>query len=656
MAFFEASRSSMADSLLGCTLDEALTLACPEAAGVLRMEDDGDRLSALRSSGFRIVERAEPGSLYFVRAGVARWRDDRWVAIVGGKQGVKLHDGTCEKKMAARDALRLISGPVVEVERPLEFESIAATILRSAREERGTIVSAVSATVLGPVLALVPAAALMYTFNDVIPNALDGAVPLVAVTLVVTAMFQAWVSTVRLETMLYVRARLEVGIARRLLAKTLRLPFAFLHKSSVSGLIEVFRGLSRARELVTDRLLGAGFDGLMSIAILIAIAFFSPGVAMALGGCAIGYLALAGLTGYRHMRMERTELRARTATRERLMDAIRAIATVKAAAAEDSMVARWRSRLVIELIAGVRRQRLGLYSTAGRDGMRQLTMFGVLIAGALLIKDGGARFGSYVAVLQLTGTYLGGILGLGTLLHSVFMSAPHVQQAREISRVAPVPRVRRGSRPGKIVIDDLWFRYTEDGPWVLRGYSAVLEPEQVYRVDGPSGSGKTTILRLLSTIYTPTRGRIHVKGVDIHRAGVPFLYLPQNVQLFEGSLLDNLRLLSGGVATERILAAAQEIGLATWAASLPMGYATLLMSGAAVSGGQKQLVALTAAAAADVPMLLLDEAGSNLDAATYRHVFASRVWQGRTIVYVGHAMYAHLPGTQTLSVTGAPSS
>lgn len=646
---------SMASEGHGLALEEALSMACPESAEVLRTVEKTDPFSALHAAGFRIVTRhsVPVERLRFISNGVAQC-EGGWLALSGGRRGATAR-GRGRFSIPIAAAAALITGPIIEVERPIERESIARTLLRRAFEERSVILTVLVATAVAPLLAIVPAAASLYVFNEVIPDELRGGMPLVAAVLVATALFQAWVSIVRVRTLLYVRARLDLGVARRLLARILRLPFTHLQKFSAAGLMEAFRGISNARDILADRVLSAGFDGVMSLLILLAVYWVSPLVASLLAICAFGYLLIAAALAYSQMRLERQEIDARTATRERLIDAIRGVATVKSAGAEEAMVRRWQARLSQELLMGSRRQRLVLYSGAVRDAMRQATTFGVLIAGALLIRSGATQIGSYVALLQLTGAYVAGVLGAAGLIQSLMTAIPHLQRATELGRIDPVPRVRRTARPERIVLEQVSFRYTNDGPWVLRGLDAVFEPGCMYRLDGPSGAGKTTVLRLLASIYKPTRGRLHVNGIDLDRGGSAFLYLPQDVQLFAGSLLDNLRLLSGGASVDRILRASDDLGLATWVSSLPMAYATLVMSGATISGGQKQLIALAAAAATDVPVLLLDEAGSNLDAATYRHVFASPVWQGRTIVYVGHAAYAHLPRSQTLSVT-SPSS
>ncbi len=102
------------------------------------------------------------------------------------------------------------------------------------------------------------------------------------------------------------------------------------------------------------------------------------------------------------------------------------------------------------------------------------------------------------------------------------------------------------------------------------------------------------------------------------------LYLPQFVNLFSGTIAENLRLLSGGMPMARLFEVAERTGLASFVETLPMRYQTILSPGGrSISGGQRQLIALTAAIASDRRLLLLDEALSNIDplrSATLRKV------------------------------------
>jgi ABC-type bacteriocin/lantibiotic exporter with double-glycine peptidase domain len=187
-------------------------------------------------------------------------------------------------------------------------------------------------------------------------------------------------------------------------------------------------------------------------------------------------------------------------------------------------------------------------------------------------------------------------------------------------------------------LEDVWFRYGASGPWVLQGYDLRVEPGQKVTLAGPSGSGKTTVLRLLAGLHVPEKGKVLVAGREPREVRHDLLYLPQFVRIFGGSIMDNLRIFSNGAPLEKLTETAGATGLQGLVATLPMGYRTLLPPGGRnLSGGQRQLIALTGALASGRPLLLLDEAMANLDArhaAPLRAILAAGPW---TMVAANHA-------------------
>jgi ABC-type bacteriocin/lantibiotic exporter with double-glycine peptidase domain len=114
-------------------------------------------------------------------------------------------------------------------------------------------------------------------------------------------------------------------------------------------------------------------------------------------------------------------------------------------------------------------------------------------------------------------------------------------------------------------------------------------------------------------------------------------YLPQFVRLFDRSILENLRLLSGAASRERLMVAAGHSGLDELVQTLPMGYETLVNAGGATfSGGQRQLIALTAVLASSKSVLVLDEAMANIDPIWKARLLRSPLFLDRTVIFASH--------------------
>ncbi|MFN2130423.1 MAG: ABC transporter ATP-binding protein [Anaerolineae bacterium] len=281
-----------------------------------------------------------------------------------------------------------------------------------------------------------------------------------------------------------------------------------------------------------------------------------------------------------------------------------------------------------------------------------------------------------VGILALGGTqYLHGGMTLGAVyllvVYAARLRAPLIeirhqvdslQQARaSIERVQALfderPSVVEDPRAGlprgalRVAFDDVTFGY-RDGPQengqeaVLQGISFDLAPCRVLGLLGRTGSGKTTLARLLFRLYDPDEGAIRIGGADLRELSLSELrgrvgLVTQDVQLFQGSVRDNVRLFSERVPDEQILDAFRELGLWAWYRALPDGLDTQIeAAGQNLSAGEGQLVAFARLYLKDPGLVVLDEASSRLDPATERLLEGAidRLLRGRTAIVIAHRL------------------
>jgi ATP-binding cassette subfamily C exporter for protease/lipase len=179
---------------------------------------------------------------------------------------------------------------------------------------------------------------------------------------------------------------------------------------------------------------------------------------------------------------------------------------------------------------------------------------------------------------------------------------------------------------------------------IIRGVSFVIPAGEVVAIIGPSASGKSTLARLMVGIWPTTTGKIRLDGADIYawnkaELGPYIGYLPQDVELFEGSLAENIARF-GRVDQDQVEAAAQIVGLHDMIAALPEAYETQIGDeGCLLSGGQRQRVGLARAIYGTPQFIVLDEPNSSLDEAGEQALLRTLQWlksQGRTIVVITH--------------------
>lgn len=198
---------------------------------------------------------------------------------------------------------------------------------------------------------------------------------------------------------------------------------------------------------------------------------------------------------------------------------------------------------------------------------------------------------------------------------------------------------------GNVVLDDVDFGYVPEKT-VLHNISIYAEPGQKIAFVGATGAGKTTITNLINRFYDIADGKIRYDGINInkikkadlrHSLGVVL----QDVNLFTGTVMDNLRYGKPDATDEECIAAAKLANADSFIRMLPQGYNTVLKGdGSGLSQGQRQLISIARAAVADPPVMILDEATSSIDTHTEAVVQAGMdaLMKGRTVFVIAHRL------------------
>jgi ATP-binding cassette, subfamily B, bacterial MsbA len=210
---------------------------------------------------------------------------------------------------------------------------------------------------------------------------------------------------------------------------------------------------------------------------------------------------------------------------------------------------------------------------------------------------------------------------------------------------------------GDVRFENVTFAYDGDRT-VLRGFSAEMLHGEVVALVGPSGAGKSTIVNLVPRFYEPQSGRITVDGVDVARVRLGDLrdaiaIVPQETQLFNGTIADNIRYGRLTASDDEIVAAAKEANADEFVQRLPDGYETLVGErGIRLSGGQRQRIAIARAILRDPRILILDEATSALDSHSEALIEEAldRLLPGRTTLIIAHRLSTIRRATKILYI------
>ncbi|MBI5909168.1 MAG: type I secretion system permease/ATPase [Betaproteobacteria bacterium] len=345
----------------------------------------------------------------------------------------------------------------------------------------------------------------------------------------------------------------------------------------------------------------------------------------------------------------RRVFRASEAKHAILIETLGAIEAVKALGAASQMQRKWE-----EVVDYVAKESLGtrfLSSLAVNFSAWVQAMVGIatLAVGVYLVGDNHLTTGALIACTIIAGRALAPLSTVASLLtryHQSMSALAALNQIMDAPRERPRDRsvVHRPALGGDIRFQDVAFKYPGSELDALAGVSFAIKEGDRVGIIGRIGSGKTTLAKLLVALYQPQRGSILVDGTDIRAIDPADLrravgYLPQNIALFAGSVRDNLLVGAAGADDAAILRAASVAGLIDIVNRHPKGFDMPVGErGEALSGGQRQTVALARALITDPPILVLDEPTHAMDHSAEERLKTQMQTElaGKTIIVVTH--------------------
>ncbi|MEV0006078.1 ABC transporter ATP-binding protein [Micromonospora sp. NPDC050980] len=273
---------------------------------------------------------------------------------------------------------------------------------------------------------------------------------------------------------------------------------------------------------------------------------------------------------------------------------------------------------------------------------------GALVVGGYLYREGLASIGTVYMIIAYTSYIYTPLNELRSQIQELQRANAGVRRVNELFAARPSitdgPGLAMSTEAPSVAFDSVSFRYADHLPMSLQDVSFSLGSGQVLGIMGRTGSGKTTVARLVTRIYDPVSGAVRIDGQDLRQARADDLrgrigMVTQDVQLFHGTLRDNLTLFDPEVVDERIIAAIEQLGLREWYARLPDGLDTVLASGSDdLSAGEAQLLGVCRVLLREPALVILDEASSRLDHVTEQ--FLNRALRalavGRTTIVIAH--------------------
>ncbi|WP_421377121.1 type I secretion system permease/ATPase [Paraburkholderia sp. DD10] len=575
----------------------------------------------------------------------------------GSMQIILPETGAGEEEVSLEDLERRYAGHALFARRAHRFDqhSAESTVPRPCHWFWGVVgqswpiyAEVMVASMLVNLFALAMPLFTMNVYDRVVPNHTLETLWALAAGIMLVIVFDLLMRTLRGYFIDVAGKKIDVILSANMFEKVLGIQMT-VRPPSVGGFASHIQEFEAVREFLTSATAAALIDLPFSVVFIVAMFWVGgalgwlPLMALPLvigvGVAVQGPLARAVQASQRHA-CQRQAL---------LIETLVGLEAIKVTGAEGPMQAKWEQLLGQMARLGLRSRFLSGCAVNFAVFSQQAAYLAVVLCGVYMIADDKLTTGGLIACTIFTGRALSPMSQVATLLtryHQSRNALASIDGLMKLPGERPADRsfVHRPTLRGDIEFRNVSFSYPSQSGVSLDAVSFRIVAGERVGIIGRVGSGKTTIERLILGLYPPSSGNVLVDGVELRQFDPAALrrgigHVPQDVMLFNGSVRENIVLGAPSTDDAAVLRAAQIAGVSDFVNRLPNGFDLAVGErGEALSGGQRQAIAIARAVLLSPPVLVLDEPSSAMDNRS-EELFKARLateLEGRTLLLITH--------------------
>ncbi|MGB0682904.1 MAG: peptidase domain-containing ABC transporter [Magnetovibrionaceae bacterium] len=539
-----------------------------------------------------------------------------------------------------RLANRNIRGRVYMFQRRDEDERKARTrdqgyVAEVGERFKPMVVQALAVSFISNLLVLATPLFIMTVYDKVIGSGSIDMLMHLLLGVGIALVADAILKNVRARIIAYVGARMDYILGTAIFQRLLFLPPTQTELANIGSQVARLKDFEGIREFFTGPLATVALEAPFAIIFITVMALLAGPVAVVPVAALFGFLFIGWLLIPALRKRVAASSRAESMRQEFLVEALAKRQALKDVGVEDIWDERYRE---ISARAATRSYASNKLSNLGATLANAIIVsagIGSLGWGVLRVLEGHMTVGALIAVMILVWWIL-------RPMQTAFLTATQIEQVRSsinqinaLMRLPPERETDAETPPikpfeGAVSFSRVSVRYTAESEPALLGVNFDVEPGELVAVVGPNGSGKTTLLKMIAGLYPPLAGAVKIDGTDIRqldplevRFGIS--YVPQECQLFFGTIAQNLRLVEPTASDQDLRRAAAEAGMLDDINRLPDGFDTRVGDGRAdvLPKNIIQKLSLARAYLKDSPIMLFDEPVNGLDFAADRRFIAN---------------------------------
>lgn len=533
----------------------------------------------------------------------------------------------------------------------IKGSGILSKFIQLLLPQKALFVYSIVASAILTVLGIASAFFNKILMDEILPYNLENQLNVFVIGFLILGITQIGLGSIRQHMLLYLSQKIDIPLLLGYFKHVYKLPMKFFSTRKVGDILTRFSDAFTIKNILTSVSLSLIMD--ITLALVSAVILYIMNTTLFIVILVItlvsAILVYAFKEPYKKINLEQMEAGARL--NSQIIESLKGIETIKVHASEEKSIEKLEGEYIKNLriafkegiLSNVQGSISGLVSTVGN--------LILMYIGARMIMKGDITLGTLMAFSSLAGYFMdpiGRLISLQLSIQEASISLKRISEIYDVEKEQDendVDKIKIEQIDGDIKLENVTFRYGSRKP-VLNDVSIDIPKGKKVALVGESGSGKTTISKLLLKYYSPEEGEISIDGnkideLDLYSLRENISYVPQNVELFSGSIKENITLGKPNATIQEVKTACENAGCKKFIEKLPLQYNTFLEeAGGGLSGGEKQRIALARALIKKPKFLILDEATSNLDFISEAKIFDTLFNKGKniTMLIIAHRL------------------
>ena len=558
-----------------------------------------------------------------------------------------------EKKMKIDDFFEFFDGVVLFLKPSGDFScekikrgNIFSTFMKLLLPHKKLFISAIVASVILTALGIASNYFNQILIDEILPYNLKNQLIIFCIGFLVISIINIGVDALRQHTLLYLSQKIDIPLTLGYFNHIFHLPFDFFGKRKTGDILARFQDAGTIKNVMSSIALSILMDVSLTIIVGIILYFMNPKLFVVIIVMTIINVILVFIFKRPYKKINLVQMEQSAKLNSSMIESLRSIEMVKENAIEEIRMERIENDYIDLVKTSFKENVLSNVQGVIFNGLSMIGNLVIMWIGASLVMDGDITLGALMTFTSMSGFFMNPVSRLVGLQLQIQEANIAMKRLSEIYDVEEEDLQDSSvvSLDGNIEMNNVTFRYGMRKP-VVDNVSLSINKGTKIAIVGESGSGKTTLSKLMLGLYKPEDGDIIINDKNISEIGLRNLrnkiaYVSQNVELFSGTIKENIKCVNPNMPDERLDSVLKLAGC-DFVYKFPAGIDTYLdEAGANLSGGEKQRLTLARALAKDFDLLILDEATANLDfiaeTRIYNTLFDSNL--NKTMIFIAHRL------------------